>query len=357
MRDTPARLCIARFVALSGLFLFCWLALAGGGCESTGPANADKHSGASTREARQTFSIERLDPSDLRLVTYNVYFDYIFPDVNAEQAEKFIRVVRALDPDILNLQEIKRGGQAVADLLNERLPLPEGAWHAFGGRQNVIVSKYPITMGTDHTIPAGQRKLAMALVDLPDDRFGVDFYVSNNHHKCCGGTDNDPERQQQSDAVMCWIRDARTPGGNIDLRPGTPFAIVGDLNIVGSMEPVETLVTGDIANNGTYGPDFAPDWDGTPLTDAHPLHNGVGPADYTWRNDLDEWAPGRLDYIIYSDSVLQAVQKFILNTTTLPQEVLQASGLEQMDITLDQEGKHFDHLPLVIDFHVRELPD
>ena len=357
MNSTSARLWITRLLGWSGLFLFCWLGLVGSGCQSAGPGTDGGHASVRSSEAHTGFSLDRLDPSDLRLVSYNVYFDYIFPDVNAAQAEKFIRVVRALDPDILNLQEIRKDGQAVADLLNERLPLPEGRWHTYRGRQNVIVSKYPITMSTDHTIPPGQRKLAMALVDLPDDRFGVDFYVSNNHHKCCGGTDNDPERQQQSDAVMAWIRDARTPGDNIDLPRGTPFAIVGDLNIVGGMQPVDTFVTGDIQDNATYGPDFAPDWDGTPLTDLHPLHNGVGPDDYTWRNDLDKWDPGRLDYIIYSDSVLEAVNKFILNTTTLSPELLEASGLEPMDITLDQEGKHYDHLPLVVDFRVGALPD
>jgi len=51
--------------------------------------------------------IDRFLPTDLRLVTYNVWFDSIFPDQNSLQSEKFVRVIQALDPDILALQEVK----------------------------------------------------------------------------------------------------------------------------------------------------------------------------------------------------------------------------------------------------------
>ena len=59
----------------------------------------------------------------------------------------------------------------------------------------------------------------MCLVDLPDDRFSNDLYVMNNHYKCCGGFD--ARRQEQSDALVNWQRDARTPGGFITLPAGT----------------------------------------------------------------------------------------------------------------------------------------
>ncbi len=169
------------------------------------------------RTAPSTF-LERPDSSDLRVVSYNVYWDKIFPDEDQQQAEKFIRVVKALDPDVLNLQEIRRDAADVVAVMNAALPLPNGkSWHAFKGYTNVIVSKYPLKMTADRTDPPGQRGLAMALVDLPDDRFAVDLYVLNNHFKCCGDTENDRQRQQQSDAVINWVRDACTAGGAIDL--------------------------------------------------------------------------------------------------------------------------------------------
>ena len=308
--------------------------------------------------------IDREEPSDLRLVTYNVDWNSIFVDVNANRAEKFARVINTLNPDILALQEIgaapgnptgakakKRTAEDVVNLLNQIVPLGPGAtWHAFQGKDCVTASKYPLKMTAEHLVPAGDSDLAMALVDLPDDKFGMDFYVLNNHYKCCDAEKNDPRRQRQSDALVHWIHDARTPGDNVDLPTGTAIAIVGDLNIVGSFQPVQTLISGDITNEATYGPDFAPDWDDSPLVDAHPLHNVAGPDDWTWRDDTGQFAPGRLDYVIYTGSVLEAVKKFALDTTTISDADLAGAGLQKFDASFDNEGKNYDHLPLVVDF-------
>ena len=56
--------------------------------------------------------------------------------------------------------------------------------------------------------------------------------------------------------------------------PNTPMAVMGDLNIVDSLDPLNNLITGNIVNEATYGADSPPDWDGTVLADAHPVHNG-----------------------------------------------------------------------------------
>jgi len=296
--------------------------------------------------------LDRPHASDLRVVTYNVNFDKIFPDVDVVRAEKFQRVLKALDPDVLNLQEIREKSAAdVTALLNAIEPRPGGeTWYAYQGWTNVIVSKYPLSLTADHTVPRGQRELALALVDLPDERFHFDLYAINNHFKCCGGTANDPQRQQQADAIANWIRDARSLGGEIDLPPGTAIVLAGDLNPVGGAQPLATLLTGDIAGESTYGPDLRPDWDDTDLTDARPLQNAVGPDDYTWRDDNGPYPPGRLDFIIYTDSVIEAAHQFVLNTTTMTDEELVKARLERFDVTLDLVGKNFDHLPVVVDF-------
>ena len=319
------------------------------------------------RAATSTF-LDRPADADLRLMNYNVLWNTIFEEESPEGAAKFARLVRALDPDILTLQEIglpswkrERNPNArdwntadVVQRMNAIHPPPEGGtWYAHQAYDNVIVSKYPLKMTAVDTEPRGQRRQALALVDLPNDTFAIDFYLMNNHYKCCGGEDNDPQRQQQSDAIIAWLRDARTPGGAIDLPPNTAIAVTGDLNIVGAFQPVQTLIDGDIQDETRYGEDFPPDWDDTGLADLHPLHNIDGPDDYTWRNDDDEWNPGRLDYILYTDSVLDAVQSFILNTTTMNAGDLQAAGLQRYDVTADNEGRQFDHLPLLADFRVR----
>ncbi|MCK4342039.1 MAG: endonuclease/exonuclease/phosphatase family protein, partial [Phycisphaerae bacterium] len=312
------------------------------------------------------FSVAHHEDADLRLVSYNILWNHIFEDVSPSNAAKFARLITALDPDILALQEIgvhprdrnkpgvkSRTAEEVRAVMNEIAPLPDGAsWHAFQGYDNVIVSKYPLKETRTSTIPKGQRDLAIALVDLPDEDFNIDFYVLNNHYKCCNGEKNDPKRQQQSDAIVSWLRDARTPGGEIDLPAGTAFAVVGDLNIVGSFQPVQTLIEGDIIDEEHYGKDFPLDWDDTSLVDPHPRHNIAGPDDYTWRNDHSDYEPGRIDFIIYTDSVLAAVQTFVLNTTTMSNEDLRAAGLQRRDICADTRYEDFDHLPLVADFRV-----
>jgi endonuclease/exonuclease/phosphatase family metal-dependent hydrolase len=308
--------------------------------------------------------IDREEPSDLRLVDYNVDWNSIFVDVDAPQAAKFARLINTLNPDILTMQEIgaapgkregaaakKRTAEEVVKLLNQIIPLGGGAtWHAFQGKDCVTASRYPLKLTAEKLIPAGDSDLAAALVDLPDQSFGMDFYILNNHYKCCDAEKNDPRRQKQSDALVRWIRDARTPGDNINLPDGTAIAVVGDLNIVGSFQPVETLLSGDVTDEASYGPDFAPDWDDSPLADAHPLHNVVGPDDWTWRNDTGQYQPGRLDYILFTDSVLEAVKKFALDTTTMSESDLAASGLQKFDVTSDDVGQVYDHLPLVVDF-------
>jgi endonuclease/exonuclease/phosphatase family metal-dependent hydrolase len=312
--------------------------------------------------------VPREQPGDLRVVSYNVLWNTIFEDISPDGAAKFARVVRALDPDILAIQEIGAtswmrdedpnvrdwNAADVAALMDEVHPLAAGRhWHTHKGSDNVIISKYPLEMRRTGTIPRGDRDQAIALVDLPDDRFAFDFYVMNNHYKCCGGYDNDPRRQKQSDAIIAWIRDARTPGGEIDLPPGTAIAVLGDLNIVGGFQPVQTLIDGDIVDEGAFGADCPPDWDDTEMVDAHPMHNVRGPEDYTWRNDNDRWEAGRLDYIVFTDSMLRPVKRFVLNTTMMSDAELKQAGLKRYDICVDDEGREFDHLPLVVDLRPR----
>jgi endonuclease/exonuclease/phosphatase family metal-dependent hydrolase len=304
--------------------------------------------------------IDRLAPSDLRVVSYNIYFDSIFAETNPVRAAKFARVMTALNPDILNLQEVYSHSAAnVVGLMNSILPLDGGAtWYAHKASDNIVVSKYPLSLPRTNTTPASPRSISMALVNLPDAQFQTDFYFMNNHYRCCGdfpGGPEDVERQRQSDALVNWMRDARTAGGSIDLPAGTPMAVVGDLNIVESLDPLNNLIAGNIVNEGTYGTDSPADWDGSSLGDAHPLHNVVGTADYTWRNDYDRFEPGRLDFILYTDSVARIAHQFVLNTFDMSPVELAATGLQTFDVTFD--ASNYDHLPLVADFRFPPVPE
>jgi endonuclease/exonuclease/phosphatase family metal-dependent hydrolase len=314
---------------------------------------------ATTAAAQTGTFIDRHLPTDLRLMSYNVLWDTIFPSVSASQSAKFARVIQALDPDILNLQEINSpfdpstsfSAVDVRNLMNTIRPLDGGAtWHAYMGSTNVIVSKYPLSMTQSDTRPSTLRGMAMALVDLPDAVYPADFYVMNNHFKCCGnpGGPEDSQRQRHADALVGWMHDARNPGGFINLPANTPMAVVGDLNIVGLPDPLTNLKTGNIVDEGTFGADSPPDWDGTALADAHPRHNFVGP-DYTWREDGSGFAPGRLDYILYTNSVVDVANHFLLNTVMMSSAERAATGLQQNDV-LKYSAGWYDHLPLVVDF-------
>ena len=130
------------------------------------------------------------------------------------------------------------------------------------------------------------------------------------------------------------------------MEPGTPIVIAGDLNLVGSARQVETLLAGAIVNEDLYGPSRVPDWDGTPLADAMPYHTTCREA-YTWR-DAESWfSPGRLDYIVYSDSVLELGNHFVLSTEDMTARDLKAARLEADDVTTAS-----DHLPVVADFRL-----
>lgn len=287
--------------------------------------------------------VDRWDAGDLRVLSYNVYRDAIFD--GGTNRNKFDRIVDATQPDVIALQEVyDHSPSEVAALLNEVSPLPsQTSWNAWRWSDNVIASPYSFLLTT------GNIGHADALIDLPDDTFDWDLFVLNDHLPCC---DNEPGRQDQADRIIDWLEDARTPDqliDRIDIPQNTPFLVLGDFNIVRSGRPLETLITG-AKSTGETAP---PDWDGTPITDSHPLQNGAGPDDYTWRDDSSVFDPGILDFILFSDSVLETANRFVLNTTTMSDDELEATGLLADDVVLWPASGTFDHLPLVVDFRYR----
>lgn len=288
-------------------------------------------------------------PADLRVLHWNMLWDGIF-----ERPEVFERILQALDPDILCFNEINQNAAALRAALDDMLPLGGGAtWQVYRGFSNAIAAPWTLTLTANDTIPSTQRQQAMALVNLPDAQFPVDLYLISAHYRCCGSQSGPEEaaRQRHSDANVNWLRDIRTPGGNINLPSGTPVIVLGDFNIVGGPQPLATLITGDIVDNGTFGPDGPPDWDGTHLTDLRPLHN-AGPAAHTWRDDGNSFMPGRLDFIVLTDSVLRAVKTFVLNTGDMSPASLAAAGLLPGDSALAS-----DHYPVVVDLRFTDPAD
>ena len=221
----------------------------------------------------------------------------------------------------------------------------EDQWYAVGGSTNendtITVSRFPILGRWDlYGSSALSGNLAM-LLDTADE-LGTETLMINAHLP--SRDNNDGPRQQEVDTIMAFIRNAKNPGGAATLNDNTPIIIAGDMNFVGRTGQLNTLLTGNISNNNLHGPDFTPDWDGTSLISITPRLSDQRMG-YTWRSDFENnfW-PGHLDYIIYSDNVIDLVQSYVVHTPSMSGERLQEYGL------LSSDSLGADHLIFVADF-------
>lgn len=300
-------------------------------------------------------------------MSFNVNWDSIFPAEDSknhnlrefDRQEAFERILRAVQPDVICLQEINylRAPSELSQFLGRILSAePADSWQIANVRDNVIASRFDLQEAgyqlTTSLYPLDLQQAA-ALIDLPNAQYGTtDLYVICAHFKAGGSRSDILLRSRQADVIMANLRDLQTPGGELDLVPETPMLILGDFNIY-TTDPAlhgRTLERGDIYDETRYGEDLQPDWDNTPLADAHPSHNGLGDDFYTWRTESPAFPWGELDRIYYTDSVLELANAFILNTVLLSDDALQALGLQADDVVLDLAAGYYDHLPLVADF-------
>ncbi len=284
--------------------------------------------------------VTKEDTSLLRIVDYNILNDGI---LNPAKEQYFTRILQAINADIMCFNENwNTSATQLSNKLDEILPLPAGGnWQAVKmDAGNITVSKYPIVHSW--LVYSGSR-ITASLINLPS-YFIKDVLVINSHLKCCSGQQEDATRQQETDAIISFILDAKTPGGVIDLPTETPFLILGDLNLVGDRQQLTTLVTGQIINTQTFGTGGPPDWDNTDLEDLISQQTDKRTA-YTWRNDNSSFPPGRLDFQIYSNSVMTVQKAFTLQTEIMSSARLALYGLQQTDTRLAS-----DHFPKVTDY-------
>jgi len=279
-------------------------------------------------------TLRKYDDSHLRIVSYNVLFDGLF---ETYKRDKFDRLLSAIDPDIIGFQEIyDHSARDVENRIEGILPSGnhERWYSAKVGPDIIVVSRYPITEAFEIT---GNGAF---LIDLRPT-YDKDLLLIDAHTPCCS---NDAGRQLEIDAFMAFIRDAKASGGPLDLLPETPIVIVGDMNLVGYRRQLETMLTGNIVNLGTYGPSFNPDWDGSSFEDAKPRQTDL-PMNLTWYDYGSSFWPGRLDYIVYSGSVMGVGNSFVAFTPGMSADTLAAYGLQA-----DDALRASDHVPVVADF-------
>ena len=277
--------------------------------------------------------LERPDGAQLRCMWWNV--NGRFNNNSAEAAMG--RMVDAIVPDLIGFSEVSN---VSASYVKGKLEswLPGTTWYVNKDDYDLMVASiYPI----DQSFSSVFR--SFPAVVSTESLWGFPTLFTSSHLKCCGGASNDAQRQSEADEFMEFQRDAMTEGGLVDVPAGTPMVFGGDLNMVGLAAPIVTLQTGDIFDNGAYGPDFAPDWDGTGMKELAILQ-ADRPMDYTWRNDGSIYMPGKLDYAIISDAAVEAVHMFGLQTQDMTPERLATYGLQSGDT-----WSASDHLPIVVD--------
>lgn len=291
--------------------------------------------------------------SDVRVVSYNTEGFFV---VDSSQDQRFRRVLQAMRPDILVMQEVEASltDEQITTRMNSIIPRAEGSWQVHRGIatgiQTVILTPWPMTLQrTDTTPTSSTRGVTMALVDVPSDRGASDIYVLGVHLKCCNsvGTE-DNQRQRSADAIAAWMGDARQAGGRITLAANTPMIVLGDFNLVGGPGPELTLRTGNISDNITFGPDVKGDWDASDLLDVQPA-DPVTRVLETWPSTSNP-PTSRLDRFYLTDSAETPVQAFVFNPATMASATRTALGVQSTDCSGSA-----DHLPIVLDLNL--LPD
>ena len=195
----------------------------------------------------------------------------------------------------------------------------------------IIISRYPIVFARE----IGGNGVFVV------NRDGQDIMVVNVHFACC---ERDNDREEEIDALLRFIREARAGNENYNLEEGTPIIITGDTNFVGNSDQLRAIISGNIFNNNDFGQDFNPDWDNSSLVDVKPLTANTN-VSYTWFSDFSGFSPGRLDFVFYTDSQLEQQNAFVLDTRALNSGQLNQNGLEFLDSNLAS-----DHRPIIADF-------
>lgn len=284
----------------------------------------------------------RSTDADVRIASWNMFESGA---LDPTRAPAFRDILRALRPDVIAFQEAwDVESLAMRNLLDAWLPLEGGSWHTRKSSGLIVASRFPL--GVSWANAPLERAMAV-VVQQP----GRPFVLVNAHFSCCGA---EGERQRQADGFVSFIRQMRGGPGDAPVpdafAPGAPLVLVGDLNLVGTDQPLRTLVTGEIENNAFAGASAPPDSDGTPLRDLVSRVAGA-PVTTTFRtygpaaNAPGGSIPGRLDFVIYGDADLTVRRHFIADT-----QMLEPAALQTLQLQPGTSGLASDHRPHVVDF-------
>ncbi len=277
--------------------------------------------------------LARAAGTQLRVVSWNAEIGRLF-----DNPDPFARVLAAIDPDVILLQELTADTTAeqLVQLLEQDI-VPGSRWQAVvaaggGDLRCAVASRAALrpVAGLEIVaypdLPESSIRVAAAAIDVHGRR----LLALSVHLRCCGraGSFEDRTRVVEADAIRRAVRrtlaDGRFDG----------VVVAGDFNIVGSRWPLDVL-TGDTGI------------DGSPLDVADTLQID-GDSNATWADPRQPFVPGRLDYLLYGDRSLELRGGFVLDALDLALRWLEHHRLEVRDTAAAS-----DHLPLVIDLRWR----
>jgi exonuclease III len=287
-------------------------------------------------------SLDKIDPADVRVLGWNAYEDY--PADPARQPS-YVRVLQAIQPDIVNFQELYNStAEWARTFITETLPPPAGAqWYAAKNSDCITVSRYEIlgSYGVDGNLIVWVRTR---------DVWGVDSLIVNSHTPATN-TGHQEGRLYETDNIMLLLRrllSGRDPLGPPDANLAV-FAI-GDYNARPPMPELSNLRLGRFHDSGRHALNFRLDAYDLPLADVAARHvHAQRLYTFTSQGTSRTLARPRIDQILYSPSHLTRRRAYVVDTYAWPDGLLAAYGLQRNDT------QHSDHLPVVADFQPRAL--
>lgn len=285
--------------------------------------------------------LSRCNGSYLRVMTYNTAFDGL---IDAARANQYRRILQAVLPDIIVFNECGNTSYVQAkSVLDTWMPTGTAAgWYCYKADPgNIVCSRYPVKYAKNISF----RKATVTYIDLPA-KYQTDIVFIGTHLMYYN--DGDSTRQKEADIIAAYLRDMKAGITEYPIPANTPFVIAGDFNLVNSYSPLNTMLTGEIVHTDLYGSSAMPDWDNQPISSVYAKVSERDMA-YTWRSRdaKARWLPGKLDYILHSNTNILLKKSFVLQTELMSAARLSQYGLEATDTYLAS-----DHLPVVADFQL-----
>ncbi len=258
----------------------------------------------------------------MRIVSFNTYFEGLSDPARAAAVG---RLLNAVDADIYCFQEEWKS-TGIDEIMSRLMPLKnDGRWYVHKASGTVIASKHPLEV-----LASSNSRYAVARIELE----GKPLIVMCVHLKAMGyiGSKEDISRIGQAKAIMETIEaiNKARDGQRDSLASKAGIVIVGDFNLVGSRTPLDSMINNKDA--------ILKDW---------MLPNLAGESVITWRGGPKaSFAPGKLDYLLYTPETLKPRNGFLLNSELLDQGELNRLKLNAAD------SKVSDHLLMAFDFQL-----